>query len=122
MGKVFAVGGAANNLKILETLSSVLGCPVYKPSSGSSDDNKSKPDANSCSVGAAYKAVWSFRRYRGEEDLSYLEMLKERKGSDGGNVRVAEPEVKKWEIYGKRLEAWRRGEEEVLRKCLEGET
>jgi len=48
-------------------------------------------------------------------------MLKERKGADGGNVRVAEPSMIGYEIYGKRLELWRKGEEEVLRKCLEGE-
>ncbi|KDN51312.1 actin-like ATPase domain-containing protein [Tilletiaria anomala UBC 951] len=90
--RVFAVGGAAANLSIIQTLSDVLGCEVCKPFVEDQDQddadadgdnhgvaaitddfskkvsvnvkkaNKKNADFNSCSVAAAYKAKWAYMR------------------------------------------------------------
>lgn len=52
--RMYASGGASSNSTLLQTLSDVLGCEVCKPG-----EDKG---TNACSVGAALKAAWAWKR------------------------------------------------------------
>ncbi|PWN21951.1 putative XKS1-xylulokinase [Microstroma glucosiphilum] len=52
--RMYASGGASSNATLLQTLSDVLGCEICKP-----EEDKG---TNACSVGAALKAAWAWRR------------------------------------------------------------
>ncbi|PWN47833.1 actin-like ATPase domain-containing protein [Violaceomyces palustris] len=71
LNKIFAVGGASNNLTICRFLSDVMGCNVYRKVNevggcGGGGEKNLSGGPNLCSVASAYKAAWGWYRSRNE--------------------------------------------------------
>jgi len=110
--RIYAVGGGSANKSILKVLSTILGAPVYKPRSAST---------NSCALGGCMKAYWCFlRRDQGGaqegmlfEDAIKLALSKRKDGGKEDAELVAEPEVEKTRLYGSLLERFQSHENEI---------
>lgn len=64
--RIFAVGGASTNLTILQLLSNILSAPIHLSFSSTSSS------VNSCSLGAALKAYWTYyRTIEGNEKVNF---------------------------------------------------
>lgn len=109
--RIYAVGGGSANKSILKVLSTIMGAPVYKPRSAST---------NSCALGGCMKAYWTWMRRSqgGQEDLLFEDAvkmaLKKRTEEGRGDAElVAEPVQDKTELYGLLLERFQKHENAI---------
>ncbi|KAL8278261.1 hypothetical protein RQP46_009293 [Phenoliferia psychrophenolica] len=103
---IYAVGGASSNGTILQALASVMGAPVYRPSTSSS---------TSCSIGGCMKAFWCWKRAQGKGDLYFEDAVKEaqRGGGGGEGTKVCDPEEGAFGAYAGMVERFTECEEMV---------
>jgi len=108
--RVYLVGGGSLNPAIARIAGEVLGGAegVYRLDIG----------GNACALGAAYKAVWSVERARGE---TFEELIGGR-WSEEEFVEKVDGGYRKgvWEAYGEAVKGFERMEKEVVREVADG--
>ena len=108
--RVYAVGGAAENRALCQMLANVLDCEVARPVlRGRAAHSAEHVAYNFCSVGAAYRACWTWECARSEHKPSFEQCIADARASGGLSAPyevVATPQAERARAYAEFAPCW----------------
>lgn len=122
---VYAVGGAAQNPTICKVAADVLNADVLRPAPSAAPGHASGnwtqevASPNACSLGAAFKAFWSFARHTAKDEqsanVSFDDCIRAaRSSAQSAGFAAVKPDVARSRVYEDAGGWWSQLEERAI--------
>ncbi|WFD00182.1 xylulokinase [Malassezia yamatoensis] len=110
LSRVYVVGGAAKNQTLCQLLANVLGCEVARPVVvGRSTETNERVPYNIGSVGAAYRARWTWECAKTKSRPSFNDVIAKARANGGADAPyeiVARPDPQRVQAYSEFVPQW----------------